>query len=86
MNSQESGLSSDIFGFLYMKTVGSKSSSTKFEAFIYGIFVFNILILIYGIDCIIFLNTYKNKSLNLLNLIESYGRMASRVYKGTSFF
>ena len=85
-SSQANSSNSDVFGYLLMKTVGNKSSANKFENFIYIIFMFNIGLVLFGLSCIIYLQTYSSSSYKLLDTIDLYHTMVSRVFKSTMIF
>ena len=85
-SSQANTSNSDVFGYLLMKTVGNKSSANKFETFIYIIFMFNIGLVLFGLSCIIYLETYSKNSYQLLDTIDLYYTMVSKVFKATMIF
>ncbi len=85
-SSQANSSNSDVFGYLLMKTVGNKSSANKFEAFIYIIFFFNIGLVLFGLCCIIYLQTYSKNSYKLLDTVDLYHNMVSKVFKSTMIF
>ena len=85
-SSQANSTNSDVFSYLYMKAIGSKSHSNKFETFIYGIFLFNISLVLYGLASIIYIKTYSNNSLDLINVLEKFYTMSNHIYRFTNNF
>ena len=83
-SSQAGSTNSDVFSYLYMKAIGNKSHSNKFETFIYGIFLFNISLVLYGLASIIYIKTYSNNSPQLIDVLEKFYTMSSKIYKSTN--
>ena len=84
--SSSQGMSSDIFGFLLMKNVETNGSALKFSKFIFIIFGFNILLILYNLSCTIYLKVNSAKTYNLLDTIDSFYRISSRLLKGSTIF
>ena len=67
-----------------MKAIGNKSHSNKFETFIYGIFLFNISLVLFGLASITYIKTYSNNSLDLIEVLENFYSMTNGIYKSTN--
>ena len=83
-SSQANSTNSDVFSYLYMKAIGNKSHSNKFETFIYGIFLFNISLVLFGLASITYIKTYSNNSLDLIEVLENFYSMTNGIYKSTN--
>ena len=85
-SSVNTGMSSDIFGFLLMKTVHNESTSSKFQKFILLIGILGLTLILYGISCIISLKINSNNSYKLLNLLDDFNFMTLRIFSATDLF
>ena len=77
---------SDIFGFLLMKSVNKDLNTNKFEKLIYIICILGLILILYGISCIISLKVISGNSYKILNLLENFNFMSLRIYKVTDLF
>ena len=85
-SSVATGLSSDIFGFLLMKTVHNESTSSKFFKFILLIGILGLTLILCGIGCIISLKINSKNSDKLLNLLDDFNYMSLRIFSATDLF
>ena len=85
-SSVNTGMSSDIFGFLLMKTVHNESTSSKFQKFVLLICALGLTLILYGIACIIALKINSNNSYKLLNLLDDFNFMSLRIFSATDLF
>ena len=85
-SSMGTSMSSDIFGFLLMKTVNNESTSSKFQKFILLIAVLGLTLIFFGIGCIISLRIKSKTSFQLLNLLDDFNFMSLRIYSATDLF
>ena len=84
--SMATSMSSDIFGFLLMKTVSNESTSSKFQKFIYWIGFLGFSLILFGIGCIISLKTNSKTSYQLLELLDDFNFMSLRIFSATDIF
>ena len=77
---------SDIFGFLLMRTVSKELNTNKFEKLIYIICALGLVLILYGISCIISLKVSSANSYKILDLLEDFNFMSLRIYKVTDLF
>jgi hypothetical protein len=85
-SSMGTSMSSDIFGFLLMKTVHNESTSSKFQKFILLIGILGLTLILFGIGCIISLKIKSKTSYQLLNLLDDFNFMSLRIYSATDLF
>jgi hypothetical protein len=85
-SSMGTSMSSDIFGFLLMKTINNESSTSKFQKFIYLIVILGLTLILLGISCIISLKFNSKTSYKLLNLLDDFNFMSLRIYSATDLF
>ena len=85
-SSMGTSMSSDIFGFLLMKTVNNESTSSKFQKFIYLICFLGLTLILLGIGCIISLKLNAKTSFKLLDLLDDFNFMSLRIYSATDLF
>ena len=85
-SSMATGMSSDIFGFLLMKTVHNESTSSKFQKFVLLIGILGFSLILFGIGCIISLKINSKNSYKLLNLLDDFIFMSLRIFSATDLF
>jgi hypothetical protein len=84
VHSQAVSVSSDLFSFLYIKSAINKKRSSRFENFLYSIYMFNFCLVLLGLVSIIYLNSYSNFMNNYLNNYYYFNRFRSRMFSTTS--
>ena len=77
-------VSSDLFGFLYLRQTNNRGRSSRFENFLYSIYMFNFCLVLLGLVSIIYLNTYSNFMNGYLNNYYYFNRFRSRMFSTTS--
>ena len=85
-NSVETGMNSDIFGYLFMKTVHNESTSSKFQKFVFLIGLLGLSLILFGIACIITLKINSKNSYKLLDLLDDFNFMSLRIFSATDLF
>lgn len=77
---------SDIFAFLLMRSVSKELNTNKFEKLIYIICALGLVLILYGVSCIISLKIISGNSYKILDLLEDFNFMSLRIYKVTDLF